>query len=134
MGPHGTSGVERLRFRAGDLLGSIPPAHSEKDIYLLSAVLRGFDDETCLSGLRNLALASGDSGARIALLEMVLPEVGVDIAGASFDMQMFVAARGRERTLTQWKSLFERAGMALDEVVGLQSFGNILVLLPKNSV
>lgn len=131
---HATSGVERLRFQAGDLLGSIPPARSEKDIYLLSAVLHGFDDETCIAALRNLALASGNSGARIALLEMVLPEVGVDIAGASFDMQMFVASRGRERNLTQWKSLFDRSGMALDELVGLRWFGSILVLSPKKPV
>jgi hypothetical protein len=64
-------------------------------------------------------------------MEIVLPELKADIAMASFDMQMFMGTRGRERTLTQWKSLFERSGMALQELVGLQSFGSILVLLPK---
>jgi hypothetical protein len=101
---------------------------------LLAAVLHGFDDETCLLALRNLACASGRSGARIALLEMVLPEVGADIAGTLLDMQMFVASRGRERALTEWRSLFERSGVTLEEVIGLQPFGNILVLRPKNSV
>jgi hypothetical protein len=128
---HGTGGVDRLRFQAGDLLAEIPPALSEKDIYLLSAVLHGFDDATCINVLRNLATACGRTGARVALLEMVLPDVGADLAGASFDMQMFMGSRGRERTLKEWTALFDFAGMALEEVVGLQSFGNILVLVAK---
>jgi O-methyltransferase/methyltransferase family protein len=126
-----TSGIERLRFQAGDALNTIPLAQSERDIYLLSAVLHGFDDETCITVLRNVANACGQTGARIALLEMVLPEVGADVAGASFDMQMFMGSRGRERTLKEWTALFDDSGMVLEEVVGLQSFGNILVLLPK---
>jgi len=130
---HDTSGVERLSFRTGDLLRSIPPALSEKDVYLLSAILHGFDDDTCATALRNLAGANDNTGARIALLEMVLPETGADLAGASFDMQMFMGTRGRERTLRKWKTLFDRGGLILEEVVGLQSFGNILVLLPKKT-
>lgn len=126
-----TSGVERLRFQAGDALTTIPSAQGEKDIYLLSAVLHGFDNESCITILHNVANACGQTGARIALLEMVLPEVGADVAGASFDMQMFMGSRGRERTLMEWTALFDDAGMTLEEVVGLQSFGNILVLLPK---
>jgi O-methyltransferase domain/Dimerisation domain len=131
---HSTDGVERLKFQAGDLLASIPPARSERDIYLLSAVLHGFDDDTCVAILRNLANACGQTGARIALLEMVLPEVGADIVGASFDMQMFMGSRGRERTLKEWTSLFDLVGIELKEMVDLRSFGNILVLLPKRSV
>lgn len=129
---HNSSGIERLGFQAGDAFTTIPSAQSEKDIYLLSAVLHGFDDETCITVLRNVANATGQTGARIALLEMVLPEVGADVAGASFDIQMFMGSRGRERTLREWTAVFDDSGMALEEVVGLHSFGNILVLHPKN--
>jgi len=128
---HNASGIERLSFQAGDALTSIPEAQSEKDIFLLSAVLHGFDDATCTTVLRNLANACGQTGARIALLEMVLPEAGADVAGASFDMQMFVSSRGRERTLSEWTAVLDDSGMALEEVVRLQAFGNILVLHPK---
>lgn len=126
-----TPGLERMQFQAGDLLTSVPPAQNDKDIYLLSAVLHGFDDDTCIRALTNLARASGSSRACVAVMEVVLPELKADIAMASFDMQMFMGTRGRERTLAQWKSLFERSGMALQELVGLQSFGSILVMLPK---
>jgi hypothetical protein len=122
------SGTERLQFRAGDLLAEIPEAAGPKDIYLLSAVLHGFDDDTCLKGLQKVVEAVGTSGARVAVMEMVLPETGADAAGTSFDMQMFVGSRGRERTLTQWKSLIQRSGMVLEEVVGLRSLGSALVL------
>jgi hypothetical protein len=123
--------LQRMDFQAGDLLESVPPANNDRDIYLLSAILHGFDDQTSQRVLSNLAAAAGGSGAHIALMEFVLPEQGADLSAASFDMQMFMGTRGRERTLSEWKSLFERSGLVLEEVVALQSFGKILVLQPK---
>lgn len=120
--------IDRLRFQAGDLLAALPAAQGEGDIYLLSAVLHGFDDDSCVAALRNVASACGGSGARIAVLEMVLPASGADEAGASFDLQMFMASRGRERTLGEWTALFARSGVVLEELVSLRSFGKILVL------
>ncbi|WKJ89494.1 methyltransferase [Methylomonas montana] len=122
--------LSRLSFQAGDLLEAVPPAKSGKDIYLLSAVLHGMGDENCLKVLHNLATASAGSGARIALLEMVVAESKADFASAAFDMQMFVNTRGRERTLGEWRGLFEKSGWALEESVGLQTMGKILVLKP----
>ena len=54
--------------------------------------------------MRLLRGAMGDSGARAAVLETVMPETGADVASTSSDMQM------------------------LEEVVGLRSLGSILVL------
>lgn len=120
----------RLSFQAGDLLAAVPAAASDKDIYLLSAVLHGFDDETCVQALRRLAVASAPAGARIAVLELVMPDVRADLSSASFDMQMFVNTCGRERTRDEWRRLFERSGLVLEEEVHLRSFGTILVLAP----
>lgn len=125
---HPAPGCERLSFAAGDARDALPVARDARDIYLLSAVLHGFDDDTCRTVLGTLARAIGASGARAALLEMVIPERGADAATASFDMQMFMGTRGRERTLAQWRALIEPAGLALEEIVGLRSFGSILVL------
>ncbi|WP_303620964.1 methyltransferase, partial [Methylogaea oryzae] len=117
----------RLSFQAGDVLETLPPAGSGRDIYLLSAVLHGFDDDACVKGLRNVAAACGSSGARIALLELVLADAA-DFVGAAFDMQMFMGTQGRERTLTDWRRLFERAGLVLEEQVELRSFARLLLL------
>jgi hypothetical protein len=120
--------LPRMSFEACDLLQSAPKAAGDKDIYLLSAVLHGLGDDDCVTVLRNLASASAGTGATIAVLEMVMPDMQADMAAASFDMQMFATTRGRERTLGEWQRLFERSGLKLQEVVGLQSFGKILVL------
>jgi hypothetical protein len=124
--------LSRLSFQAGDLLESVPVAENDKDIYLLSAVLHGMDDDNCVKVLRNLAAAGTDSGARIALMELVVPELKADFSSAVFDMQMFMATRGRERTLPEWLKLFDQSGVALEELVGLQSLAKILVLRPKD--
>ncbi len=120
-------GAERLDFAPGDVLRAVPPARDGSDIYLLAAVLHGFDDETAAAALRNLATACGDSGARIALMETVMPETGGDIAATSIDVQMFMATRGRERTLAEWRALLARCGLQLDEIVGLRTFASIIV-------
>ncbi|MGJ0492511.1 methyltransferase [Methylobacter sp.] len=120
--------LARLSFQAGDLFESVPTATSARDIYLLSAVLHGFDDDSCVKALRNIAGACAGTGARIALMEMVLPESRPDLASASLDMQLFMGTRGRGRTLDEWLRLFDRSGLVLEEQVGLQSFAKILVL------
>lgn len=125
---HPADGVERLRFQAGDLFAEVPRATGPKDIYLLSAVLHSFDDSTCVRALQKIREAIAGSGAHVAILEMVVPEIGADLASASFDMQMFVGCRGRERTLTEWKAVIQASELLLDEVVQLRSLGSILVL------
>lgn len=43
----------RMRFEAGNVLDALPPPRGPKDVYLLSAVLHGFDDEACVRALEN---------------------------------------------------------------------------------
>jgi hypothetical protein len=120
---------ERLRFIESDVLnGPLPAATGPRDAYLLSAVLHGFDDVTCVNALRQVGVAAGNTGAAIVLLEMVMPENDADLTSTSFDMQMFMGTRGRERTQSQWQRVFREAGLVLVEVVLLASFGRIQVL------
>jgi hypothetical protein len=123
--------LSKISYQAGDLLESVPAAQSDKDIYLLSAVLHGMEDDSCVKALRNLSCACASTNARIALMELVVPELKADFSSAAFDMQMLMATRGRERTLPEWQSLFDQSGLALEEEVGLRSIGKILVLRPK---
>ena len=122
--------VDRMDFERGDLLDSVPTATSDRDIDLLSAMLHGFDDETCIRVLNIVADAARPKGACIAVMELVLPEQRVDLARASFDLQMFVGTRGRERTLREWKTLITRSGLFLEQIVSLRSLGKIIVLRP----
>lgn len=128
QGRDGAECLLRLSFEVGDVLNAVPAARSDKDVYLLSAVLHGFDDATAAQALRRLAAAAGPKGAPIVLLEMVLPEFRADLTGATFDMQMFMGGAGRERTLSEWQALFKQGGVRLVETVELASFGKLLVL------
>jgi hypothetical protein len=123
-------GLARMRFEVGDVLASVPVATSSKDAYLLSAVLHGFDDDTCVQALRTVAAAAAVQGACIVLLEMVMPDQQADLTAASFDMQMFMGTRGCERTRSEWERVFERGGVRLVEIVNLATFGKMLVLRP----
>lgn len=120
--------LQRLSWQEGDLLAGVPAAQDERDIYLLCAVLHCLDDDSCIQALRQLARAAGTTGARVALLELVMPAFKADLSSASFDLQMFMGTRGRERTLAEWQPLIAASGWVLEEQVGLQSFGQILVL------
>lgn len=126
---HPVDGCERLELLGGDLLQAVPPGRAG-DIYLLSAVLHGYDDDSAAAILARVAAGASSHGNPLAILELVLPEMGADLAAASFDMQMFMGTRGRERTLSEWHTLLARSGWVLEEVVGLQSFGNILLAKP----
>lgn len=131
MGKESPALLSRVTYQAGDFLESVPVARDDKDIYLLSAVLHGLDDENCVKVLRNLATASTGTGACIALMELVVSEWKADFSSAAFDMQIFMGTRGRERTLSEWQHLFDQSRLELEEQVGLQSIGKILVLKPK---
>ncbi|HEY0635967.1 MAG TPA: methyltransferase [Gammaproteobacteria bacterium] len=119
---------QHIAFEGGNMLESVPPARSARDVYLLSAVFHGIDDAACIQTLQSLANAIGSSGATVVLLEMVMAEQNADFITASFDMQMFMGTRGRERTLREWQTLFAAGGFALSEVVDLRTFGRLLVI------
>lgn len=120
----------RLTFETGDVLSSVPAAVDGRDVYLLSAVLHGFDDAACVTALSTVAGAAAPAGAHMVLMELVMPESKPDLASATFDMQMFMGTRGGERTMAEWQRLFARSGVTLVEVVNLASFGKMLVLRP----
>ncbi len=120
--------LARLDFETGNVFGDLPRAASAKDIYLLAAVLHGFDDEACIRALQNLARAAAGTGAPIAVLEAVVEETKADLFGTSSDMQMFMGTRGRERTRGEWLALLDASGVVLEEEIRLRSFASILLL------
>ena len=120
----------RMTFVGGDAFVEVPAARNAGDVYLLSALLHGFDDAQCEIILRNVVRAMGEGDAPLVILEIVMAEQGADYSSVSFDMQMFIGTRGRERTLAQWQALLARSGLALREQVNLQSFAKMLVCTP----
>jgi hypothetical protein len=122
---HHADGLERLQFQAANLFESLPLVRRMSTCTRPSCMAL-----TTLPACRRYDGSAKPSAkaAPAAILEIVVPEKGADISSASFDMQMFVGSRGRERTLTEWKAIIQAGGLALEEVVRLRSLGSILVL------
>jgi hypothetical protein len=120
--------LERLTFVDGDMLKAIPSAHSDLDAYLFTAIFHGMSDTEAGKVLSNLRTACGPYSPAIAIIDCIVDVQGIDPTVASFDMQMLIGTRGRERSEDEWRALFERSGFALQEVVSLRTFAKLLVV------
>ncbi len=119
--------LQRLEFVGGDMQDTIPPALSDRDLYLFVAVFHGLGDEEAARVLANLRRAWGPYRPTLVIADMVAPAQGIDPTVAGFDLQMLVNTRGRERTREEWRELLAPAGFSLDEVVGVRTFASLLV-------
>jgi O-methyltransferase domain len=117
-----TAGVaDRFTAIAGDMFKTIPPA----GLYLLKFVLHDWDDAACVTILRNCA-QSMHAGGRIAVIEMLLGEIGEEGPAALLDLNMLVMASGRERSRNEYEALFGKAGLRLAKVAAMQPPYSIL--------
>jgi hypothetical protein len=48
------------------------------------------------------------------------------------DMQMLVGTAGRERTLSEWKSLFNKCGFSIEDVLDARTFAKYIVIRKKS--
>jgi hypothetical protein len=110
----------------GDFFASVPAG---ADLYLLKSVLHDWDDERCVTILRNCRAAMHDT-ARLAIVDFVLPErMAPDPAllpAALLDLIMLTYAGGRERTEGELSRLLDRAGLRLDRLTPLQAGPSVL--------
>ncbi|MCZ7534739.1 MAG: methyltransferase [Acidimicrobiia bacterium] len=107
---------DRCEIVAGDFFTEVPAGC---DRYVLKSVLHDWDDESCVRLLGTIRAAMPD-GARILVLEAVVPDSGVPHPTHAFDLLMLVlTGAGRERTAREWASLFDRAGLRVDKTLDL---------------
>jgi hypothetical protein len=78
--------------------------------------------------LDNLRVACGNHHPTIVIADMLAQTQGIDPNIASFDMQMLVNTRGRERTLDEWQKLLASSGFFLQEIVDIRTFAKLLVV------
>ncbi len=85
---------DRVECVGGDFLHSVP---SGGDVYLASLVLHDWPDGAGRSILANITTAGG-SGARLLLLEFVVPPGDTPHMSKISDLNMLAMMGGRERT------------------------------------
>jgi SAM-dependent methyltransferase len=103
---------DRTTVIGGDFFDAVPTA----DVYVMSAVLHDWSDSEAARILRSIADAAAP-GARLVLVEMVMPEGDGPHVTKMVDLIMLAMVGGRERTETEWRSLLEEGGFTLDRIV-----------------
>ena len=96
---------DRCTFVAGNFFERVPAG----DVYVLSTILHDWDDDRAAAILHTIR-AAAPGGARLVLLEAVVP-AGNEQHGAKWlDLLMLALFGGRERDEIQWRSLLVGAG------------------------
>jgi hypothetical protein len=96
----------------GSFFEEVPAA----DVYVLSAVLHDWSDDTCTRILRTIG-AAAKPNARLVLFETVLPQDYSPHYTKFVDLVMMAMLGGRERTEAEWRYLLAGAGFRLDRIV-----------------
>ena len=78
------------------------------DLYFLKWILHDWDDASCICILLNIKKAMLP-GAKIMVFEMLV-ENG-NLQTSLMDINMLSLTKGNERTLSQFKDLFEKSGL-----------------------
>jgi O-methyltransferase domain/Dimerisation domain len=105
--------LARLHWVGGDMFTDVPPG----DCYVLKAIIHDWDDAHCLRVLGNCR-ARLESDGRILCVDNVLPPLGdTGCSSTKFlDMLMMVSLPGKERTESEWRSLYARAGLRVASI------------------
>jgi hypothetical protein len=102
--------VERV---GGDFLAQAVPS---ADVYLLKHILHDWDDDTSVKILRNVRAGMG-AGARVLIIEMVIPEQLGAGPAPWMDLNMMVVLGAKERTAAEYGALFARADLTTARVI-----------------
>ena len=119
---HAAGVSERCKRVGGDFFRSVPPGG---DAYIMKNIIHDWDDEKCVTILRNVKTAlDGQPRGKVLLLEFVLTPGGDpgDLQlGKWADIEMLVLPGGRERTEEEFRSLFARSGFRLTRIIPTKS-------------
>ncbi len=103
---------DRIRLVAGDFFQSVPGGG---DAYVLRHIIHDWNDEKAGRILRNVRQVI-DEGARLLIVDSVIPEGNDPFFGKLLDLTMLVAPGGQERTEAEFRDLLRRAGFRLVRV------------------
>ncbi len=102
-----------VTFVTGNVFEAAPEGG---DAYLIRHLLHDYDDDECLRILGHVRHAM-QPHARVLVLEAPLPSDDSPGPGRWLDLQVMVLCGGRERTVEEYASLFERTGLRLSRTV-----------------
>lgn len=110
----GARGVaDRVTIAEGNFFEHVPPGG---DAYILSHIIHDWTETQCLTILANCRAAMRP-GAKLLIVEFVLPEGNTPHFGKLADMIMLTIPGGEERTAAEYRTLLDAAGFTMTRVV-----------------
>jgi O-methyltransferase/methyltransferase family protein len=117
---------DRVEMQSGSFFETVPPGG---DAYMLSHVIHDWSEEQCLTILGNCRGAM-TPGARLLLVEMVLPSGDTPHPGKLTDIVMLNVPGGQERTEPEYRELLAKTGFRLTRVVPTESAASVIEAMP----
>jgi O-methyltransferase domain/Dimerisation domain len=116
---------ERMKLVGGDFFQAVPIG---ADAYILRWIIHDWSEAEAVALLSKVREAM-KPGARLVLLEELIPEAPELVPGKWIDLLMLAITGGRERTENEYSELLSAAGFELAEVV--QTPGSFSILVAK---
>jgi hypothetical protein len=107
---HGVEG--RVSIEHGSFFDRVPAGG---DAYILSHIIHDWNEDQCLTILGNCRKAM-KPGAKLLIVEFVLPEGDTPHFGKIVDMVMLTIPGGEERTAAEYGTLLAAAGLKMTRV------------------
>lgn len=109
--------TSRVELVGGSFFEPVIPA---ADAYLVKHIIHDWADEHATTILRHIHQGA-PQGARLILVERVMPEAGELSTQPLSDLNMLVMADGRERTAREFQALLEGTGWELERITPSQA-------------
>jgi hypothetical protein len=105
--------MDRCRLVSGSFFDAVPEG---ADVYILRHIIHDWDEEKCLTILRNCHRAMLPA-SKLLVIESVIPLGNEPFLGKFLDLHMLLIPGGKERTENEYRALFKRAGFELARIV-----------------
>jgi len=104
--------ASRCEAVAGDFFASVPSG----DAIIMSHIIHDWDDERCITLLKNTVKALPRNG-KVLICEAVIPPGDEFSPAKLLDLEMLVMPGGMERTADEYSALLKQAGFRLARIV-----------------
>jgi hypothetical protein len=95
--------------------------------YYMQHILHDWADEHALKILANCRSAlAGRKGGRLLVVDAVVPETSEPHFSKLLDLEMLLMPGGRERTESEWRNLFDKAGFEITRIVPMKAAESVI--------
>lgn len=117
----------RCDLVGGNFFESVP---SGADIYMMRHIIHDWHEDKALTILKNCYAAMSNE-SKLLVVESVIPPGNEPFGGKFLDLVMLLIPGGRERTEEQYRTLFDKSGFELTQVIPTETEVSVVEAIKK---